>query len=235
MIAISCFTFKSIKFILTDQSIKNTFGWFHPLKDLKMPRIGAEPERRKAIINAAIEMIGEQGSLEVSVKEIAKQAGMSSALAFHYFGGKDEIILQTMRHLMRAFSHSVIEKLEYANTSLDRIDGIIQASFSDDQFDRKTIAAWLVFYLKAYSSQDAARLLNIYKKRLHSNLVHSLVEAVGREKAGQLAEGLGALIDGLYIRHGLSHEGIQQQRAIELCRSYISQSIKQHTVLSGDH
>ncbi len=200
-----------------------------------MPRIGAEPERRKAIISAAIDMIGEQGSLDVSVKDIAKQAGMSSALAFHYFGDKDEIILQTMRHLMRAFSASVVERLEKAETPTDRIDAVILASFSAEQFDRKTVAAWLVFYLKSYSSKEAARLLNIYTKRLHSNLVFALNDFVAHETASQIADGLGALIDGLYIRHGLSIEGSQSNQAVEICRSYISNSIKFNSASIGDH
>ncbi len=136
-----------------------------------MPRIGAEPERRKALIHAAIEMIGEQGSLDVSVKDIAKQAGMSSALAFHYFGDKDEIIIETMRHLLREFSASVVEELGKTSKSEERIDALIRSSFSHEQFDRKTVAAWLVFYLRAYSSPKAARLLGIYTSRLKSNMV----------------------------------------------------------------
>lgn len=200
-----------------------------------MPRIGAEPLRRKAIISAAIEMIGEQGSLDVSVKEIAQQAGMSSALAFHYFGDKDEIIIQTMRYLMRAFSSSVIDRLDQAETPAERIDAIIMASFSAEQFDRKTVAAWLVFYLKSYSSPEAARLLNIYTKRLNSNLVFSLQGFVERSAASQIADGLGALIDGLYIRHGLSIEGSHSAQAIDICRTYISNSIKFNSVSIGDH
>ena len=122
-----------------------------------MPRIGAEPERRKALIHAAIDVIGEHGSLDVPVKVIAEQAGMSPALAFHYFGHKDEIIVETMRYLLRELSNSVVTELQRAQTPFDRIDGIIRSSFAPGQFDRKTTAAWLVFYLKAYSAPAAAR------------------------------------------------------------------------------
>ena len=185
-----------------------------------MPRIGAEPERRKALIHAAIEMIGEQGSLDVSVKDIAKQAGMSSALAFHYFGDKGEIIVETMRHLLREFSASVVEELGKTSKSEQRIDALIRSSFSHEQFDRKTVAAWLVFYLRAYSSPKAARLLAIYTSRLKSNMVDAFKAFIPAGQAHDAADGLGALIDGIYIRQALA--GSDSDHAIFLCREFVS-------------
>jgi TetR/AcrR family transcriptional regulator, transcriptional repressor of bet genes len=198
-----------------------------------MPRIGAEPERRKALIHAAIEMIGEQGSLDVSVKDIAKQAGMSSALAFHYFGDKDEIIIQTMRHLLREFSASVVRELQLADKPQERIDALIRASFTADQFERKTVAAWLVFYLKAYSSPQAARLLGIYTSRLKSNLVDAFKAFLPDEEAVQAADGLGALIDGLYIRQALA--GSDSPGAISLSRAFVRATCKISYPNNGVH
>ena len=65
-----------------------------------MPKIGMEPLRRKALIDATISAIGARGSLDVTMSEIAGRAGVSSALAHHYFGAKDELLQATMRHLL---------------------------------------------------------------------------------------------------------------------------------------
>jgi TetR/AcrR family transcriptional repressor of bet genes len=46
-----------------------------------------EELRRKDLISAAIQTIGERGSLDVTVAQIARKAGVSAALAHHYFGG----------------------------------------------------------------------------------------------------------------------------------------------------
>lgn len=48
-----------------------------------MPKIGMEPLRRRALIDAAILAIGERGSLDVTMSEIAGRAGVSPALAHH--------------------------------------------------------------------------------------------------------------------------------------------------------
>ena len=76
-----------------------------------MPRVGMEPIRRKALIEAAIETIGAQGNLDVTMSQIARSAGVSPALAHHYFGGKNQLFLATMRHLLSDFDEGVREAL----------------------------------------------------------------------------------------------------------------------------
>ena len=190
-----------------------------------MPRIGTEPARREALISAAINMIGETGSTDVSVKQIATRAGMSSALAFHYFGDKDEIIFETMRHLLRELSIGTSGRLKTVKTPLARVEAILESSFDQEQFSRTTIAAWLVFYLRAFSSDNSARLLAIYTRRLRSNLRHALCGLCTREQASEIERGLSAMIDGLYIRHGLRPEGPDAKEAIDTCLNYLHSQI----------
>lgn len=168
-----------------------------------MPKYGMEPIRRADLIDATIREIGRAGSLDVTVSQIARRAGMSSALAHHYFGSKDRIFLAAMRHILTLFGDGVRVRLAEAETPRERLDAIIEACFSDDQFDPDIIAAWLVFYVQAQTSGDAARLLRVYRKRLHTNLIACLVGLVDRQSAEYIASGLGALIDGIYLRHAL--------------------------------
>ncbi|AHM04613.1 HTH-type transcriptional regulator BetI [Roseibacterium elongatum DSM 19469] len=49
-----------------------------------------EAIRRGELVEAAIHEIGARGSLNVTVGQIARRAGVSPALAFHYFKGKDQ-------------------------------------------------------------------------------------------------------------------------------------------------
>ena len=72
-----------------------------------MPKIGMEPIRRAALVEATIAEIGAAGSLDVTVSKIAKRAGMSSALAHHYFGGKEQIFVAAMRYTMGVYAAEV--------------------------------------------------------------------------------------------------------------------------------
>ena len=178
-----------------------------------MPKSGMEPIRRAALVNATIARIGEVGTLDVTVSQIAKRAGMSSGLAHHYFGGKEQIFLAAMRHTLALYAVEVRGALSMAVTPQDRIGAIITASFSRSNFERVVIAAWLNFYVLAQTSTQARHLLYIYQYRLRSNLVFALRPLVGL-RAGEVAEQLAGMIDGLYLRQSLGQTPINPERAI---------------------
>jgi TetR/AcrR family transcriptional repressor of bet genes len=159
--------------------------------------------RRRALIGAALQEISARGSLDVTVAQIASRAGVSSALAHHYFGAKDELILATMRHLLAEFGAGVVARLRRAESPRARLTAIVEGSFGPEQFHRATISAWLTFYAWALSSRGAARLLHVYQRRLHSNLVHALRPLLPAADAERVAEATGALIDGVYLREAL--------------------------------
>ena len=180
-----------------------------------MPKVGQEPIRRAALVAATVEEIGERGSLDVTVGQIAKRAGMSSALAHHYFGGKSDIFLAAMRHILTEYGQEVRDALKRAPEGR-RLEAVIAANFAESCFENATVSAWLSFYGLAQSAERAARLLHVYHMRLRSNLRHALR---GRCKAPEeVAETLGALIDGVYLRAALAGTGVAGA-ALEVMRA----------------
>ncbi|WP_153010536.1 transcriptional regulator BetI [Falsirhodobacter sp. alg1] len=169
-----------------------------------MPKTGMEPVRRAALIRATIEEIGVAGTLDVTVGRIAKRAGVSSALAHHYFGGKEDLFLAAMRNVLATYGAGVRIALRDAGPDpVARLQAILNASFSPENFSHETISAWLNFYVLAQTVPEAKRLLVIYQRRLHSNLVDCLRPRAGH-RATAIAASAGALIDGVYLRHALS-------------------------------
>ena len=170
-----------------------------------MPKVGMEPIRRSALVQATIAEIGEAQSLDVTVSQIAKRAGMSSALAHHYFGGKDQIFLAAMRHILSEYGGEVRARLAQARSQKDRAAAIIIASFDETCFAPETVNAWMTLYAAAPNNLETRRLLRIYQRRLRSNLTHAL-QGISANPAVD-ADTLAALIDGLYLRAALSEAG----------------------------
>ncbi|WP_375174125.1 transcriptional regulator BetI [Pseudooceanicola sp.] len=160
-------------------------------------------ERKQQLVEATIHEIGASGTLNVTVGQIAKRAGVSSALAFHYFGDKEQLFLSSMRYVLTIYGAEVRGALSVATTPRARVEGVIRASFSASNFRRDTIAAWLNFYVLAQTSQEARRLLSIYHRRLHSNLTRDLRPLSG-DRAPLIAQRLGGLIDGIYLRFAVN-------------------------------
>jgi len=179
-----------------------------------MPKLGMEPIRRAALVDATIAEVGQAGSLDVTVGQIARRAGMSSGLAHHYFGGKDQIFAAAMGHILSMYGGAVRGALARAKTPRARLDGIIRASFDGDSFRPEVISAWLNFYVQAQTSPDARRLLHIYQARLRSNLLHDLRPLLG-VGAPDAAENLASLIDGHYLRAALGNDPDAAEKAAD--------------------
>jgi len=187
-----------------------------------MPKVGMEPVRRKALVDAAMRVIGDHGSLTVTMSEIAKQAGVSPALAHHYFGSKEQLLIETVRVHLQRLRDSVVTALREVKTPREKLSAVIRVSFQADQFAPETIAAWLAFYAEAQRSEETRRFLVIYARRLHSNLVANLKALCPVGDAGRIAEGAAAMIDGLYIRQGLRSAPISTEASIALTEDYLT-------------
>jgi TetR/AcrR family transcriptional repressor of bet genes len=187
-----------------------------------------EPVRRKALISAAIEAIHARGMAQVTMGEIARRAGVSAALAHHYFGGKDQLLLATMRHLLTELGEEIQARLAAATTPQARLSAIIRGNFAPCQFRPAVISAWLAFYVQAQTDQEARRLLRIYTRRLESNLLHALRELTTRERAARIAEAAAALIDGLWIRRSLAPGSPDPDSAASLVEQMVLDALRRH-------
>ncbi|WP_137700161.1 choline-binding transcriptional repressor BetI [Marimonas lutisalis] len=191
-----------------------------------MPKLGMEPIRREALVKATIAEIGEHGTLDVTVSQIARRAGMSSALAHHYFGGKEQIFVAAMRYTMGVYAAEVRGALAMADTPAERVEAIVRASFSPRNFRAETVAAWMNFYVLAQTSDQARRLLNVYHRRLRSNLCHALRLVTGA-RACDVSERVAALIDGVYLRQSLGQGTPDGAGAVAQVMGYVTLELEQ--------
>lgn len=190
-----------------------------------MPKLGMEPIRRAALVKATIAEMGEAGGLEVTVAQIARRAGMSSALAHHYFGGKEQIFLAAMRHVLRLYGAEVRAELAGARGPRARLQAVLRASFAASNFRREVVGAWLNFYVLAQTRPEARRLLRVYQRRLRSTLLHDLRPLLGA-RAPAVAERLGALIDGVYIREALGAGAPDAAAAVALLTGHLDRELE---------
>ncbi|WP_417685739.1 transcriptional regulator BetI [Roseibium sp.] len=193
-----------------------------------MPKIGMEAERRRSLIEATVDAIHERGYSDVTVAQIAKRAGVSSGLALHYFGSKDQLLAATMRHLLKDLGDGIRERLREARNPRERISAIIAGNFAPGQFREAVIAAWLAFYAQSRTTQSNRRLLQIYSARLASNLTYNLRRFMPREDARRVAEGTASMIDGVWIRQALRDGPADARTAIAMVETYVETQIRYH-------
>ncbi|WP_096186403.1 TetR/AcrR family transcriptional regulator [Evansella halocellulosilytica] len=91
--------------------------------------LNLKSERREAIINAALKEFATKGYLDASTNTIAKEAGISKPLLFHYTSTKKDLFLYLCEYSFRILKPELIEYLESIKKERDvfiRIDQALQ-------------------------------------------------------------------------------------------------------------
>jgi len=185
-----------------------------------MPKRGMKPIRRQQLIDAAIASIHEHGFSSATVARIARKAGVSTGIVHHYFADKNDLLAATMRAMLDILRRDAVAGMRGAKDPTQRIYAIIHASYGDEQFGEEVFSAWLALYGNARASAKLQRILHIYHRRLHSNLLYNLIPLIGRERADEVALGIGALIDGLWLRYALTGRPNDAETPRALTRAY---------------
>lgn len=112
-------------------------------------RTRLSPEARRAqLVDLGTQMLAARSIDEVSVEEIADQAGVSRGLIFHYFGSKQGFLLAVVRHLseqmieatepdphlepLAQLSQSLTAYLDYVTENRDGFVSLLRGSATGD-------------------------------------------------------------------------------------------------------
>lgn len=114
-----------------------------------------------------------------------------------------------------------------ADNPRERIRAIIDACFSEAQFDEQVFSAWLALYGNARQSARLQGILSIYHRRLKSSLMHELRHLAPMPEALRLAEGIGAMIDGLWLRYALTGKPDRPETPRALTHDYVTAALEQ--------
>lgn len=88
-----------------------------------------EEKRRTQIVDIAIETIATQGFSQASLAEIAKKAGISKGVISYHFDGKEELVEEILRSLMRKPADFVKERVSRAAAAAEKLRAYVEANF----------------------------------------------------------------------------------------------------------
>lgn len=117
-------------------------------KFLKLPA-----DKQNKIVDAALAAFGANGYKKTSVSDIARAAGISKAMVFHYFGTKKALYLYLIELCGRLFMEAVNKKFD--NSVTDFFDRIKLAG--DIEFEVMEKHPAIISFLKSlYHEKDPA-------------------------------------------------------------------------------
>jgi AcrR family transcriptional regulator len=98
-------------------------------------------DRGRTLIMAAAAVLERSDGEDITVQEVADEAGQSLRTLYQYFAGKEDLLLAVFEEAMRTYADLIRAAIEDLDDPLDRLAGAMVAAvsmpaFSDSGFDR---------------------------------------------------------------------------------------------------
>ncbi|MCG7499595.1 transcriptional regulator BetI [Vibrio sp. Of7-15] len=192
-----------------------------------MPKVGMPDIRKPQLVKATMTVIDRVGLHAASISLISKEAGVSTGIINHYFGGKHGLLEETMREILRQLSNTVTTQLKAlpADAHQQRINAIISGNFEGYQAENKVAKTWLAFWSYSMHDPQLKRLQRVNEKRLLSHLRIELKALLKHDQAELVAHGIASLIDGIWLRGTLNPDGINADKARAIINDYLEKQL----------
>ena len=191
----------------------------------KFRRAGPD-ERRDLLVAAALKCLAQDGYAGISVRRIAKEAGVSVGLLNHHFGSLDALIAEAYLKLSLDLTHLLQGEVDKAQSASSRLDAFLLGSFSPRILDPTLLGVWVVFWSMIRHSPSVSAA--------HENSFGTYRELVERLLSGLAAEerfviddvrlaaiGLSAVLDGLWLEWCLNPSTFSAENGLMICRRWV--------------
>jgi len=186
-------------------------------------RARIEEIRRQELTEAAYEILQEAGIAGTTLAKVAERAGMSKGIVLHYFRDKDDLLEAVMRLANALLRDEVVRRMRRAKGDRGRIEAIVAANFSPAFFKPEICNAWLSLCAEVPRNSEFGRIQRVIHARMRSNLVSPLRALLPANAVEPAALGITAMIDGLWLRFGLSLGGLTREQALAEMDRYLAQ------------
>ncbi|WP_159650873.1 transcriptional regulator BetI [Vibrio atypicus] len=192
-----------------------------------MPKVGMPEIRKPQLVQATMAVIDRVGLHAASISLISKEAGVSTGIINHYFGGKHGLLEETMREILRQLSSTITTRLSELpkDAHLQRINAIVDGNFVGFQAENMVAKTWLAFWSYSMHDPQLKRLQTVNEKRLLSHLKIELKGLLHSEQAEVVAFGIASLIDGIWLRGTLNPSGIDATKARYIINDYLDKQL----------
>ena len=190
--------------------------------------------RRVQMLRAAAELICERGFSETRIADVAKRAGVSSALVIYYFGTRDRLLVDALRYSEESF-YSAAERMLAETPSLrERLSLLIRwTCVPEGEGEDEVPGAWGLWFdlwAQAFRHDEVKAGRIELDARWRGMIVDALKSADAAElktkvDAKMFALEFAALLDGLSIQVALEDPEVDADLAYDIAMGFAEREL----------
>ncbi|OBF12397.1 TetR/AcrR family transcriptional regulator [Mycobacterium sp. ACS4331] len=189
--------------------------------------------RRVQMLRAAAELIAERGFAETRIADVAHRAGVSAPLVIYYFGTRNRLLVDALRHSEESFYAAAAKSLADAQSLRARLALLIRWMCTPDSDIEEIPGAsglWLELWPQAYRNNEvwAGRV------ELDARWRGMIVDAVESARPGEVHESVdarhfalafSALLDGLFVQVALEDPEVCPEVAYRIAMRFAEREL----------
>ena len=190
--------------------------------------------RRRQIIEATIRSIVRNGLPGTTLATVSAEAGLSQGVAVFYFKNKQSLLGEALRHQYETYqAHWQEARAAAGEDPLAQLIAMVRADFDPDVCNDEALAVWHAFWGEANARPlyatisggfDAVRLAAMRE------VCETLLARSDRplDQAGEIASGIDALIEGLWLRLHISSDAMDIPLALRITARFMAAAFPEH-------
>ena len=143
-------------------------------------------DTKAIVLRAALNLIAEQGFHGTSMSKVAKEAKISAATIYHYFEGKDELIIELYKTIKTGLMHAIIADLDESMPLREQLRCMIRNTMTYliarpqetafiEQFDRSPYNTVTIHEDLGHHIQHVTKLI---ERATHEQVIKDLPDAL---------------------------------------------------------
>lgn len=174
-------------------------------------------ERRGAILDATVRILGTEGLAAVTHRAVAREAGVPLAATTYYFDSKDQLVEEALALLATAEIESLAERAALLGERLgspgELASGLVEVLAPGTDEGRRALLAKYELYLEAARRPPlrptAARWISAF-----TQLAEAALTAIGAPEPPRRAPVMVAAIDGLLVHRLAAPDSESAERVL---------------------
>jgi AcrR family transcriptional regulator len=193
------------------------------------PATESNEARRVQMLRAAAELICERGFSDTRISDVAKRAGVSSALVIYYFGTRDRLLVDALRFSEESFYEAAEQMLADVPSLRERLSLLIQWTCVPTG-DGEIPGAWgLWFDLWAQAFRhDEVKAGRVERDARWRRMIADAIESdelAARVDTWMFALEFAALLDGLSIQVALDDPEVNAKVAYDIAMRFAEREL----------
>lgn len=193
--------------------------------------------RRTEMLRAAAELICERGFGDTRIADVAKRAGVSSALVIYYFGTRDRLLVDALRYSEESFYEAAEKMLAEVHSLRERLSLLIRWTCVPESGDEIPGAwgLWFDLWAQAFRHNE----VKAGRVELDARWRAMIVDAVRSDEdeldpvvnPRMFALEFAALLDGLSIQVALEDPEVDSEVAYDIAMRFAERELNLATAV----